>query len=267
MPPAERPIPQQVQNYGREFLLGFSRQTPEQITQAMSLVWNEVFDVARLNIGPVVVSPCDRDAGEIEQLKAQGRMLIYVPQQFTGIAGFGYLQQLFPRLFPAEFDPRVIRDTQEGEGQVGWLDVEFNTLTPHKGLSERQMRETFRERNLRPQTLATYSIGRAISEVIFAGYNQGAGAHWEDSRDDGCATLATTFNIHEHDPHIIDRPLVVGTNFDTGGISIFSMPDEFGDPHLGARSAGKKQWSEQREQLQTTGAAASAGRDSRTLPM
>lgn len=175
------------------------------------------------------VSPCDRNADEIRELEAAGRMLVYVHPELSTPEGFPLLRATLPGLEVSTFKGDYINQTE----QHGWLDVEKSFETPHVGVSPAQLRKDIKEEGVEGQTVNTYVLASELSRFI-------SGRYFDPYDTGGIPAYKTSsLLLGSKESNEPGKPLIAGySDGESIRIRSYYIPHRTKNEYYGARTVG-----------------------------
>ena len=138
----------------------YEKNDSQALTQGFQELWN--FWGEKVDI-QVNVPPCDRTKEEILALKELGRMLIYIPPEFSSHKDLNFLKTIFPKIVSGMRD--FAEDLKNLSFQSGWLDVESANELANKNFSPEKLKYLPNAKR-ETQTLNTYIIASYVSKIL-----------------------------------------------------------------------------------------------------
>jgi hypothetical protein len=143
--------------------------TPELVSETWQTVWqawgkriNQQFAVPSL----------DLSQKELRTIEKQGKMMVYIPEELAGHANIYSLGDIFSNIKMYGWcsglhdRQRIINEHSKG----GWYDIEASSISPHKGITEKEEQALFKQQGRTGQRLNTYIIGSHFSREVTGNY-------------------------------------------------------------------------------------------------
>lgn len=164
------------------------------------------------------VPTCDRDAAELEELKAQGGGVLLIPDEVMTSDGLLLLSSLRPHGILLPDDAIAILGTNNGVG--GCLDIEMDSRTPNLNMKDEEFKRKLEAEKRNSQRLATYLVGSRFNQLL-------TGEYFDQDRNVSASSRLEGFVVATFHP---DGSMIVIPHVDL----------EITLPHLGWRSEGRK---------------------------
>lgn len=163
--PQQLPTPQQTMAHAlQEYKM--HPDNPEIVTGFWKLLWKIAIERARLNgiaVPDIEVTDCDRNDGELAEIRRQDRMLVYLPPQLSHADNVPTLRAMFGAMggFYARYE-----NIENLVDQHGWLDIEATWKTPNTGKSVDELTQMFESDHLQGQTVNTYLLSGLVIQLL-----------------------------------------------------------------------------------------------------
>ncbi len=110
-------------------------------------------------------------------------MLVYVPQELTGIEGLGKLRKMYPKIRDRTF----VQDSHDANKKGGWIKVEATVKTPNINATEEELKEHAEKQGYFLQRENVYILASQASKDFTGHYL----SEWEWIRLGSCYGIWT----------------------------------------------------------------------------
>lgn len=137
--------------------------TPELVTKTWQTFLRSSVEKSGLSFPVGDIPACDRTAEELEQLRKEGRFMVYVPD-----VDYPLLGKIFPKMQSyATQEGSPIKDKYQSHG---WIDVEGDLESPDRNTTEKDLEKLFESKGKRGQTLKAYIWASQFNKALTGNY-------------------------------------------------------------------------------------------------